>query len=98
MKFEFEGIPCRHMLAFFHINQVFQLSDKYILKRWTRDAKVGEIYAMNEENVSSDPKICLMSRHTRLSYKSSVVIDDASLTDEGTNFLDEQLDNILIKI
>lgn len=98
MKFEFEGIPCRHMLAFFRINQVFQLPDKYILKRWTRDAKVGELYAITEENVSSDPKICLMSRHSRLSYKASVVIDDASLTDDGTKFLDEQLDNILIKI
>ncbi|XP_073054110.1 protein FAR1-RELATED SEQUENCE 5-like [Primulina eburnea] len=27
MKFQFEGIPCRHMLAFFRINQVFHLPD-----------------------------------------------------------------------
>ncbi|XP_042466626.1 uncharacterized protein LOC122049290 [Zingiber officinale] len=39
-----------------------------------------------------------MSRHWRLSYKASVVIDDASLTDEGTNFLDEQFDCIYNKI
>ncbi|XP_073034950.1 protein FAR1-RELATED SEQUENCE 5-like [Primulina eburnea] len=98
MKFEFESIPCRHMLAFFRINQVFELPDKYILKRWTQDAKVGAIYAMGEQNVNDDPKMCLMSRHSRLSYKASVVIDDASLTDEGTNFLDEQLDYILKKL
>ncbi|XP_073057665.1 uncharacterized protein [Primulina eburnea] len=86
------------MLAFFHINQVFQLPNKYILKRWTQDAKVGAIYAMAEQNVIDDPKMFLMSRHSRLSNKASVVIDDASLTDEGTNFLDEQLDYILKKI
>ncbi|XP_042398920.1 protein FAR1-RELATED SEQUENCE 5-like [Zingiber officinale] len=47
-KFEFDGIPCRHMLAFFRINQVFHLPDKYILKRWTRDEKVGAIHALGK--------------------------------------------------
>ncbi|XP_042432199.1 protein FAR1-RELATED SEQUENCE 5-like [Zingiber officinale] len=97
-KFEFDGIPCRHMLAFFRINQVFHLSDKYILKRWTRDAKVGAIYALGVQNFIDDPDRILMSRHSRLSYKASVLIDDASLTDEGINFLDEQLDCIYNKI
>ncbi|XP_042419722.1 protein FAR1-RELATED SEQUENCE 5-like [Zingiber officinale] len=99
-KFEFEGIPCRHMLAFFRINQVFHLPDTYILKRWTRDAKVGAIYALGKQKFvdDPDPKRFLMSRHSRLSYKASVLIDDASLTDEGTNFLEEQFDCIYNKI
>ncbi|XP_073053592.1 protein FAR1-RELATED SEQUENCE 5-like isoform X1 [Primulina eburnea] len=98
MKFEFDGILCRHMLAFFRISQVYQLPDKYILKRWTRVAKVDAIYFMTEQNSIDDPEKSLMSRHSRLSYKASVAIDDASLTDEGTNFLDKQLDYILSKI
>ncbi|XP_074561432.1 protein FAR1-RELATED SEQUENCE 5-like [Curcuma longa] len=97
-KFEFEGIPCRHMLAFFRINQVFQLPDKYILKRWTKNAKVGAIYALGEQNFIDDSKRLLMSRHLRLSYKASLLVDGASLTDEGTNFLDEQFDSIYSKI
>ncbi|XP_073120633.1 protein FAR1-RELATED SEQUENCE 5-like [Henckelia pumila] len=97
MKFEFEGIPCRHMLAFFRINQVYQLADKYILKRWTRGAKVDAKYFMTEKNVIDDREKSLMSRHSRLSYKASVAVDDASLTDEGSDFLDEQLNYILIK-
>lgn len=39
-----------------------------------------------------------MSRHSRLSHKASLIIDDASLTDEGTKFLDEQLHEIHRKI
>ncbi|XP_073015699.1 protein FAR1-RELATED SEQUENCE 5-like [Primulina eburnea] len=56
MKFQFEGIPCRHMLAFFRINQVFHLPDQYILKRWTKDAKVGVLYTMAEQNLVDDPE------------------------------------------
>ncbi|XP_074585556.1 protein FAR1-RELATED SEQUENCE 5-like [Curcuma longa] len=97
-KFEFDGIPCRHMLAYFRINQVFHLSDKYILKRWTQDAKVGVIYDLEAPNYSDDPERYLMLRHSKLSYKASLLIDDASLTDEGTNFLDEQFDCIYKKI
>ncbi|XP_042380975.1 protein FAR1-RELATED SEQUENCE 5-like [Zingiber officinale] len=96
-KFEFEGIPCRHMLAFFRINQVFHLPNTYILKRWTQDAKVGEILFLGEQK-DPDPGRFLMSRHSRLSYKASLLIDSASLTDEGTNFLDEQFDCIYNKI
>ncbi|XP_074557556.1 protein FAR1-RELATED SEQUENCE 5-like [Curcuma longa] len=97
-KFEFDGIPCRHILAYFRINQVFHLPDKYILKRWTQDAKLGAIYALGEANFSDDPEKFLMLRHSKLSYKASVLIDDASLTDEGTQFLDEQFDLIYNKI
>ncbi|KAG6418154.1 hypothetical protein SASPL_120353 [Salvia splendens] len=39
-----------------------------------------------------------MSRHSKLSYKASILIDVASLTDEGTKFLDEQLDFIDSKL
>ena len=53
---------------------------------------------MGEQNIIDDPERFLMSRHSRLSYKASVLIDDASLTDEGTGFLDEQFDYIYGKI
>ncbi|XP_075515325.1 protein FAR1-RELATED SEQUENCE 5-like [Primulina tabacum] len=64
MKFQFEGIPCRNMLAFFRINQVFHLPDKYILKRWTKDAKIGVLYTMAEQNVIDDPESGSQSRRT----------------------------------
>ncbi|XP_047953104.1 protein FAR1-RELATED SEQUENCE 5-like [Salvia hispanica] len=96
-KFEFDGIPCRHMLAFFRISQISELPDKYILKRWTREAKIDIIYTIDDENANDDPTKLLMSRHSKLSYKASILIDDASLTDERTKFLDEQLDYIHVK-
>ncbi|XP_042433005.1 protein FAR1-RELATED SEQUENCE 5-like [Zingiber officinale] len=88
----------RHMLAFFRINQVFLLPDKYILNRWTRNAKVGAIYDFGAQTSIDTPDAKLMARHSRLSYKASVVIDVASLTDEGTNMLDDQFDYIYSKL
>ncbi|XP_073121051.1 protein FAR1-RELATED SEQUENCE 5-like [Henckelia pumila] len=85
-------------VSFFRINQVSQFPEKYILKRWTRDAKVGAICYMPEQNVIEDPERCLISRHSKLSYRASVLIDNASLTNEGTRFLDEQFDYIDSKI
>ncbi|KAG6436722.1 hypothetical protein SASPL_101624 [Salvia splendens] len=97
-KFEFDGIPCRHMLAFFRISQIFELPKKYILKRWTQEAKIGVVYALDDENTNDDPTRLLMTRRSKLSYKASILIDYASLTDEGTKFLNEQLDSLHGKI
>ena len=49
-------------------------------------------------NANDDPTKFLMSRRSKLSYKASILIDDASLTDEKKKFLDEQLDYIHGKI
>ncbi|KAG6395513.1 hypothetical protein SASPL_146158 [Salvia splendens] len=97
-KFEFDGIPCRHMLAFFRISQIFELPKKYILKRWTQEAKIGVVYALDDENTNDDPTRLLMTRRSKLSYKASILIDYASLTDEGTKFLNKQLDSLHGKI
>ncbi|XP_073126237.1 protein FAR1-RELATED SEQUENCE 5-like [Henckelia pumila] len=98
MKFQFDGIPCRHMLAFFRVNQVFHLPDKYILKRWTQGAKVGALLSLSELNVIDDPERCLMSRHWNLSFRSSALVDAASMIEEGTKFLHEQFDHIDCKM
>ncbi|XP_073133316.1 protein FAR1-RELATED SEQUENCE 5-like [Henckelia pumila] len=98
MKFQFDGIPCRHLLAFFRVNQVFHLPEKYILKRWTQGAKVGELIPLSEHNVIDDPERCLMSRHWNLSFRSSALVDAASMTKEGTKFLHEQFDLIDCKM
>ncbi|CAN0927001.1 Protein FAR1-RELATED SEQUENCE 9 [Linum grandiflorum] len=41
--FEFSGIICRHILAVFRAKNVLQLPPRYILNRWTRNAKSGAV-------------------------------------------------------
>ncbi|XP_060675878.1 protein FAR1-RELATED SEQUENCE 5-like [Ziziphus jujuba] len=45
--FNFNGIPCRHILAYFRIKQVMFLPSEYILRRWTKSAKIGKVWDNN---------------------------------------------------
>ncbi|KAL2534907.1 Protein FAR1-RELATED SEQUENCE 5 [Abeliophyllum distichum] len=97
--FEFEGYPCRHILSYFKKKQILLLPDKYILRRWTKNAKVG---AQNDPSTSisdgGSSSTSLMSRHGILAHKSSLLVDAAALTDARTSFLMEEFDSLQIRI
>ncbi|XP_022849843.1 protein FAR1-RELATED SEQUENCE 5-like [Olea europaea var. sylvestris] len=82
-----KGIPCRHLLAYFRIKQILKLPTQYILQRWTKHTKVGQVWEKDHEELNDIPNQSLMSRHSNLSQLLSVVIDNASLIEEGTNLL-----------
>ena len=52
-KFEFVGIFCSHILKVISSKNITKISSKYILKRWTKDAKKGLAIA-NHDNVEVD--------------------------------------------
>ncbi|XP_057771073.1 protein FAR1-RELATED SEQUENCE 5-like [Salvia miltiorrhiza] len=45
---ESEGIPCRHIVKVFYLKNVVQIPDDLILKRWTKGAKFGESFPLND--------------------------------------------------
>ncbi|XP_057809346.1 protein FAR1-RELATED SEQUENCE 5-like [Salvia miltiorrhiza] len=65
-KFEFAGIMCSHILKVFTMKNVMKISSEYIMKRWTRQAKVGFIGDSNLNNFNSDPKILQNLRYKEL--------------------------------
>ena len=42
--FEFQGIPCRHMISVFRKKNILILPSCYLLRRWTRHAKTNVIF------------------------------------------------------
>ena len=74
--FEIRGIPCRHIICVFKQEKVNELYQQYILKRWTRFARIDD---------ESDSRACfscdgsLLERHGDLSYDAAVVVDEASM-------------------
>ncbi|RWR83633.1 protein FAR-RED IMPAIRED RESPONSE 1-like protein [Cinnamomum micranthum f. kanehirae] len=85
-KFEFEGIPCCHVLSVLKHLSILFLPEHYILKRWTKgvtkDAFVDDV----ESCESADVNQCL-SRHSHLSCMFAGLIDRASNSREGLNIL-----------
>ncbi|XP_019710175.2 protein FAR1-RELATED SEQUENCE 5 isoform X1 [Elaeis guineensis] len=50
-KFETMGLLCSHALKAFNIKNVQRIPERYILKRWTKDAK-KRVYSFDEEGSS----------------------------------------------
>lgn len=61
-KFEFAGILCSHALKILDVNNIKYVPKKYILKRWTVDAKVLHISSMC--NIHEDPKVKISNRYS----------------------------------
>ncbi|XXG56629.1 hypothetical protein AAC387_Pa03g3995 [Persea americana] len=78
--FEFKGIPCGHIICVLKQEKIYTLPKQYILKRWTRFARVDD---------DSDKSMCsvfdasLLARHGDLSYDAANIIDEASLSKEA---------------
>ncbi|KAL4572765.1 hypothetical protein LXL04_019548 [Taraxacum kok-saghyz] len=51
--FEFSGLLCRHVLAVFRVTNVLTLPSRYILKRWTINAKSSVILEERDNDVVS---------------------------------------------
>lgn len=91
--FETDGIACRHIFAYFNFMHIRKLPDNYILKRWTKSAKAGRV--RHDLGGGSSKEICdtsVLMRRSKLFLRSSNVIDDAVLTEEGTEIYNEALD------
>ncbi|XP_058203431.1 protein FAR1-RELATED SEQUENCE 5-like [Rhododendron vialii] len=97
--FEFEGIPCRHMLAYFARMQIMALSDQYILQRWTVAAKASRV--LDDLGGERGKELCgnsILMRRQRVFQLFSNVVDDALLTEEGTQVLEEALESVTKKV
>ncbi|XP_058184018.1 protein FAR1-RELATED SEQUENCE 5-like [Rhododendron vialii] len=98
-KFECDGIPCRHMLVYFtRMMQIVDLPNQYILRRWTKLAKAVRVI---DDLGGAVQEICytsLLVRRNSLFQLASNVIDDAVLTEDGTELLREALESTQKKL
>ncbi|KAF7113478.1 hypothetical protein RHSIM_RhsimUnG0122000 [Rhododendron simsii] len=96
---EFEGIPCRHMLTYFARMQIMALPDQYILWKWTVAAKASRV--LDDLGGERGKELCgnsiLMRRQCAFQLFLNVV-DDALLTEDGTQVLEEALESITKRV
>ncbi|KAL2485612.1 Protein FAR1-RELATED SEQUENCE 5 [Abeliophyllum distichum] len=97
--FDFEGYPCRHMICFLKKKQVLLLPEKYILQRWTKNAKKGSACEPNASNFRDNSSLqSLMGRHGLLSHKAQVLVDDAALTEARSAFLIGEFEMLNLRV
>ncbi|XP_058183427.1 protein FAR1-RELATED SEQUENCE 9-like isoform X1 [Rhododendron vialii] len=96
--FEFDGIPCRHLLAYLFRMQIRELPSEYILHRWTKTAKTGRVMDDLGSGVKEICNSSLLVRRQGLFQLACTVIDDAVLDEEESEVVQEALDSSQKKI
>ncbi|KAL2527812.1 Protein FAR1-RELATED SEQUENCE 5 [Abeliophyllum distichum] len=97
--FEFNGYPCRHMISYLRKKQVLLLPEKYILRRWTKNAKMSCWQDPTSGFSTSDSSsMSLMARHGLLGHKASLIVDDAALTAARSTFFMDEFESLHLRV
>ncbi|TXG48339.1 hypothetical protein EZV62_027633 [Acer yangbiense] len=97
-KFESEGIPCRHVLAYLNRMQIECSPNQYIMKRWTKAAKSAVNFDGDGLGINDYSDKSFFVRHIQLFQLASTVIDKVAFSDEVSKILEEALYYVLQKI
>lgn len=94
-KFEFMGIQCRHVLKVLDIVNIKELPQRYILKRWRKDAKAGSTrdncgFAFIGDSTSSKAK-----RYGSLCRIFNKIAARAAESLEAYNLIEGHLDQLM---
>jgi zinc finger SWIM domain-containing protein 3 len=86
-KFETHGILCCHALKVLDAMNIKSIPEHYILKRWTRDARVGSNQDWKGRHVELDIKAHFMMRYNELCPRMLKLTNKSSETHETYTFM-----------
>ncbi|XP_024626876.2 protein FAR1-RELATED SEQUENCE 5-like [Medicago truncatula] len=86
-KFETHGILCNHALKVLDVMNIKLILEHYILKRWTRDARLGSNQGWSGRHVELDQKAHFMKRYNELCPQLLKLTNRASESHETYTFL-----------
>ncbi|XP_048334830.1 protein FAR1-RELATED SEQUENCE 9-like [Ziziphus jujuba] len=93
-KFEREGIPCRHILAFLQFFGDIPLLNQCIMKKWTRAAKSQIIYDKEGLEISGKCSSMLTWR-SKLFKLFSELVDNIMLNEEAAVIVNDALQSLV---
>lgn len=76
--FDFQGIPCKHILAFLMSMEVVELPEQYILGRWTRFAKTEAVSDNEGKEISEVCDEPLNAQANELGILANMLVDEGS--------------------
>ncbi|KAL2466376.1 Protein FAR1-RELATED SEQUENCE [Abeliophyllum distichum] len=88
------------MVCYFKKKQVLLLHEKYMLRRWTKNSKVGISYGDSDVSYGMEDgaEKSLMARHGLLAHKVAMIVDDASLTNARSTYLQGEFEKLHLRI
>ncbi|KAF7148989.1 hypothetical protein RHSIM_Rhsim03G0106600 [Rhododendron simsii] len=97
-KFEFGGILCAHALKVLGSKNVVTIPDRYILKRWTMNAKSGNKTTTLASSIQDDPKAMMGIRYKELCRLHTQLATRAAESDKAYEIALDGLHKILEEV
>ncbi|XP_020107897.1 protein FAR1-RELATED SEQUENCE 5-like [Ananas comosus] len=92
-RFEYYGILCAHALKVLYINNIVDLPNRYILRRWTKYAKDGIALCVPQSMVGDDA-----STYARVCHKALSVAAKSSNCKEALIYLEKGLNALTLGV
>jgi hypothetical protein len=97
-KYDFEGFPCKHILCVLRQSKVISLPESFILRRWTRYAKLGNVYDRSGKIIERDTNETMTARLSNLSYISKTLVERGALSEKAYDTAMKGLCDIMDKV
>ncbi|KAL5723738.1 hypothetical protein ACHQM5_007099 [Ranunculus cassubicifolius] len=97
-KFEFVGILCHHIIKVLYHKNIHDIPSRYILKRWTKDAKTEVAKEQDSDLVQAVGNAARMMRYNQLLRKAVSVATKGSMNENVHLVAKRILDNGLKEV
>ncbi|KAL6291462.1 hypothetical protein ACE6H2_008972 [Prunus campanulata] len=94
-KFDSVGFLCSHALKVLDHMNIKVVPSKYILKRWTKDARLGSARESDVSSIRDNPKLVVASRYKNMCGRIVMLSAKASESEEAFQFAVGQLDEVM---
>ncbi|XP_026384869.1 protein FAR1-RELATED SEQUENCE 5-like [Papaver somniferum] len=98
LLYEFAGYLCRHILRVFVVENVQNLPSQHVLRRWTKDAKVGQVVFDQGEEIVVDCQDTVTVRYSKLCQDAINIAVKGSTSIPVYNVAVQVLQNALMEI
>lgn len=95
MKFEYVGILCSHALKVLDHRNIKVVPSQYILKRWTKGARVDSVRDDSKRTIPENSKLASASRYKDLCHSILKISARAAESEETFQFASRQLDEVM---
>ncbi|XP_010257333.1 PREDICTED: protein FAR1-RELATED SEQUENCE 5-like isoform X2 [Nelumbo nucifera] len=86
-KFEFDGVLCCHAIKVLNHRNLKVVPQRYILKRWTKFAKVGIVENVHGSAYDVDPNLELLGRYQDVYHRFVKVAERAAESKEAYKYV-----------
>jgi hypothetical protein len=81
------GIQCFHVIKALDFMNIQQLPERYILRRWRKDAKKGKIIFIQENEIESESEVNLAQIYSSMMHTFNSICFMASQSEKACKYL-----------